>query len=337
MRRSGCEGRKHRRVALAQRLEALLGWNRPSAGGVNVGMMPSLGTQHAGEASVAARPAATSGTFLLGGDLPVHRLGFGAMRLTGKGIWGEPRDHGAAVAVLRRAVELGVNLIDTADSYGPEVSERLIAEALYPYPLGLVIASKAGFERPGPDQWKMNGRPEHLRAACEDSLRRLKLERIDLYQLHRIDPAVPFADQLGTFKRLQEEGKIRDIGLSEVSVADIERARKIVPIVTVQNRYSPTDRQHENVLDYCEREGLAFLPWYPLGAGAALRPGSPLAKVAARLQATPAQVALAWLLRRSPVMLPIPGTSRVQHLEENVAAAQLELSPGDFEAIARAS
>ena len=300
-------------------------------------MTPSIGTQPGDTAGVDARPAARSGTFLLGGDLPVHRLGFGAMRLTGKGIWGEPRDAREAVAVLRRAVELGVNLIDTADSYGPEVSERLIAAALYPYPQGLVIATKAGFERPGPDQWKVNGRPERLRAACEGSLRRLKLERLDLYQLHRIDPRVPFEDQLGTLKRLQEEGKIRHIGLSEVSVVDIERARKIVPIVSVQNRYSPTDRQHESVLDHCERGRVGFMPWYPLGAGAALRPGSPLDRVAARLHATPAQVAIAWLLRRSPVMLPIPGTSRVQHLEENVAAALLELSTRDFEAIARAS
>jgi pyridoxine 4-dehydrogenase len=300
-------------------------------------MTPSLGTQPAGNAGVDDRPAANSGTFLLGGDLPVHRLGFGAMRLTGKGIWGEPRDHGEAIALLRRTIELGVDLIDTADSYGPEVSERLIAEALYPYPRGLVIATKAGLERPGPGQWKPNGRPEHLRAACEGSLRRLKLERIDLYQLHRIDPDVPFTDQLGTLKRLQEEGKIRHVGLSEVSVADIDRARKIVRIVSVQNRYSPTDRQHESVLDHCERERMVFLPWYPLGAGAALRPGSPLATVAAGLYATPAQVALAWLLRRSPVMLPIPGTSSVPHLEENVAAALLQLSTRDFEAIARAS
>ena len=314
-----------------------MGRNQPCFGGVNVGMTPSLGTQPAGNAGVDARSAARSGTFLLGGDLPVHRLGFGAMRLTGKGIWGEPRDVREAIAVLRRAVELGVNLIDTADSYGPEVSERIIAEALYPYPPGLVIATKAGLERPGPDRWKPNGRPEHLRAACEGSLRRLKLERIDLYQLHRIDPKVPFADQLGTFKRLQEEGKVRHVGLSEVSVGEIERARKIVPIVSVQNRYSPTDRQHESVLDHAEREKMAFLPWYPLGAGAALRPGSPLARVAARRHATPAQVALAWLLRRSPVMLPIPGTSSVKHLEENVAAALLELSTGDFEEIAHAS
>ena len=314
-----------------------MGRNQPCFGGVNVGMTPSLGTQPAGNAGVDARSAARSGTFLLGGDLPVHRLGFGAMRLTGKGIWGEPRDVREAIAVLRRAVELGVNLIDTADSYGPEVSERIIAEALYPYPPGLVIATKAGLERPGPDRWKPNGRPEHLRAACEGSLRRLKLERIDLYQLHRIDPEVPFADQLGTFKRMQQEGKVRHVGLSEVSVGEIERARKIVPIVSVQNRYSPTDRQHESVLEHAEREKMAFLPWYPLGAGAALRPGSPLARVAARRHATPAQVALAWLLRRSPVMLPIPGTSSVKHLEENVAAALLELSTGDFEEIAHAS
>ena len=324
-------------MASAQRPEALLVRNLRCLVGVHGLMTPSLGTQRAGDVGVDARPAARSGTFLLGGDLPVHRLGFGAMRLTGKGIWGEPRDVREAIAVLRRALDLGVNLIDTADSYGPEVSERLIAEALDPYPQGLVIATKAGFDRPGPDQWKPNGRPEHLRAACEGSLRRLKLECIDLYQLHRIDPDVPFADQLGTFKRLQEEGKIRHIGLSEVSAAQIERARKIVSIVSVQNRYSPIDRQHEGVLDHCEREKLAFLPWYPLGAGTALRPGGPLAKVAARLGATPPRVALAWLLRRSPVMLPIPGTSSVKHLEENVAAALLELSTGDFEAIARAS
>ena len=324
-------------MASAQRPEALPVRNLGSVAGVHRVMTPSLGTQLAGDAGVDARPAARSGTFLLGGDLPVHRLGFGAMRLTGKGIWGEPRDAREAIAVLRRAVELGVNLIDTADSYGPEVSERLIAEALYPYPQGLVIATKAGLERPGPDQWTPNGRPEHLRASCEGSLHRLKLDRIDLYQLHRIDPDVPFADQLGTLKRLQEEGKIRYAGLSEVSVAEIERARRIVPIVSVQNRYSPTDRQHESVLDHCEREKMAFLPWYPLGAGAALRSGSPLAKAAARLHATPAQVALAWLLRRSPVMLPIPGTSSVKHLEENVAAALLELSTRDFEAIGRAS
>jgi len=287
--------------------------------------------------TIDSTPAAKSGAFLLGGDLLVHRLGFGAMRLTGKGIWGEPRDGREAIAVLRRALELGVNLIDTADSYGPAVSERIIAEALYPYPSGLMIATKAGLERPGPDQWTPNGRPAHLRAALEGSLRRLRLERIDLYQLHRIDPDVPLADQIGTLRRMQEEGKVRHIGLSEVSVADIERVRMMTPIVSVQNRYSATDRQHERVVDYCEREQLAFLPWYPLGAGAALRPGRPLAKAAGRLGATPAQVALAWLLRRSPVILPIPGTSSVKHLEENVGAALLELSDAEFEAISRAA
>jgi pyridoxine 4-dehydrogenase len=266
-----------------------------------------------------ARPAAQSGTFQIGGDLPVHRLGFGAMRITGKGIWGEPEDHDEAIAVLRRAVELGITLIDTADSYGPEVSERLIAEALYPYPKDLVIATKGGLLRPGPDQWEPCGRPEHLRAALEGSLKRLKLERIDLYQLHRIDPAVPLEDQLGTLKDLQAEGKIRHIGLSEVSVAQIEQARAIVPIVSVQNRYSLVERQWEAVLDYCERQGLGFLPWYPLAAGDLPQRG-----------ATPAQVAIAWLLRRSPVMLPIPGTSRVSHLEENTRAALLELDDADL-------
>jgi len=298
-------------------------------------MGASLDTQVAGNAGVAARQAAKSGTFLLGGDLPVHRLGFGAMRLTGKGIWSEPPDHTEAIAVLRRALELGVNLIDTADSYGPEVSERLIAEALYPYPQGLVIATKAGLERPGPDQWKPNGRPEHLRAACEGSLRRLKLERIDLYQLHRIDPDVPFADQFGTLKRLQEEGKIRHIGLSEVTVAELERARQLLPIVSVQNLYNLADRHSEAVLDHCEREEIAFLPWFPLATGTLARSGGPLAKAAARLRATPAQVALAWLLRRSPVMLPIPGTSSVRHLEENTGAALLELSDREFAALSQ--
>jgi pyridoxine 4-dehydrogenase len=274
----------------------------------------------------AVAPAARSGTFLLGGDLPVYRLGFGAMRLTGRGIWGEPRDHAEAIAVLRRALELGINLIDTADSYGPEVSERLIAEALYPYPPELVIATKGGLERPGPDQWTPNGRPAHLRAACEGSLRRLKLERIDLYQLHRIDPAVPVEDQVGTLKRLQQEGKIRHLGLSEVTVPEIERVRQLAPIVSVQNLYNLTDRHSEAVLDHCEAEELAFLPWFPLATGTLARPGGVVARIAERLRATPAQVALAWLLRRSPVMLPIPGTSSVKHLEENVGAARLELS-----------
>ena len=281
-------------------------------------------------------PAAKSGTIFLGGELPVYRLGFGAMRITGKGIWGEPRNRPEAIAVLRRAVELGVNFIDTADSYGPAVSEQLIAEALYPYPDELVIATKAGFERPGPDRWKTNGRPEHLRAAAEGSLRRLKLESIDLFQLHRIDPPVPLADQLGALTRLQEEGKIRFIGLSEVSVADLERARALAPIVSVQNRYSLTDRQYEAVLAHCTREGIAFLPWNPLGAGKLAGSRSPLARVAQRLRASPAQVALAWLLKRSPVMLPIPGTSSVTHLEENMGAASLELSEEEFGELSRA-
>jgi aryl-alcohol dehydrogenase-like predicted oxidoreductase len=282
-------------------------------------------------------PVAQSGSFLLGGDRPVYRLGFGAMRLTGKGIWGEPRDHAEAIAVLRRALELGINLIDTADSYGPAVSERLIAEALYPYPPELVIATKGGLERPGPGQWTPNARPEHLRAACEASLRRLKLERIELYQLHRIDPAVTLDDQLGTLRDLQQQGKIRHIGLSEVSVADIERARKLVPIVSAQNRYNLVERHTvtkpqppDHVLEYCEREGIAFIPWFPLFAGDLAKPRGPVGRVAQRLHATPAQVALAWLLRRSPVMLPIPGTSSVKHLEEDVAAALLELGDQDF-------
>jgi len=278
---------------------------------------------HGHAASTATAKA--SGTFRLGDDLTVIRLGFGTMRLTGKGIWGEPRDHDEAIQVLRRAVELGITFIDTADSYGPEVSERLIAEALHPYPADLVIATKGGFERPGPDQWVTNGRPEYLRAACEGSLRRLRLDRIDLYQLHRIDTAVPAADQIGTLKALQDEGKIRHIGLSEVTAAQIEQAQTIVPIVSVQNRYSLTDREHNSVLDYCERENIAFIPWYPLAAGALSEPGGPIERVARRLHITTSQLALAWLLQRSPVMLPIPGTSRVAHLEENVAAASVVL------------
>jgi aryl-alcohol dehydrogenase-like predicted oxidoreductase len=270
-------------------------------------------------------PAAKSGEFRLGGELPVWRLGFGAMRITGKGIWGEPQDHDESIRVLRRAVELGINFIDTADSYGPHVSERLIAEALHPYPAELVIATKAGFDRSGPDQWTMNGRPEHLRSACEGSLRRLKLERIDLYQLHRIDPKVPAEDQLGTLKDLQSQGKIKQIGLSEVSVAQIEHARTIVPIVSVQNRYSLADRAAEDVLEYCEHESIGFIPWFPLGAGELSAPGGKLARTAAELKITTSQLALAWLLWRSPVMLPIPGTSRVRHLEENVATAALKV------------
>jgi len=266
-----------------------------------------------------------AGEFLLGNDLRVTRLGYGSMRITGKGIWGEPADRPEAVRVVQRAVELGINFIDTADSYGPGVSEEIIAEALHPYPAELVIATKGGFERSGPDQWTENGRPEHLRSACEGSLRRLRLERIDLYQLHRIDPKVPVKDQLGTLKDLQSEGKIKHIGLSEVSVRQIEHARTIVPIVSVQNRYSVTDRGAENVVKYCEKESLGFIPWFPLAAGRVSRAGSTISRVAERWKATPSQVALAWLLARSPVILPIPGTSSIAHLEENVAAASLKV------------
>jgi aryl-alcohol dehydrogenase-like predicted oxidoreductase len=279
--------------------------------------------------------AEKAGEFLIGNDLPVTRLGFGAMRITGAGIWGEPARRAEAIKVLRRAVELGVNFIDTADSYGPEVSENLIAEALSPYPAGLVIATKGGFLRPGPDHWVENGRPEHLRSACEGSLRRLRLERIDLYQLHRIDPKVSADDQLGMLKRLQVEGKIRHIGLSGVSVLQIQRARTIVPIVSVQNRYSVTDRGSEDVLEYCAREKLGFIPWFPLAAGQVSGADSPVSRLAARWNASPAQVALAWLLMRSPVILPIPGTSRVEHLEENVAAADLKLDEEKMQELAR--
>jgi len=276
-------------------------------------------------------------TFSIGGDLPVRRLGFGSMRLTGKGIWGEPRDHAEAIRVLRRAVELGINFIDTADSYGPEVAERLIAEALHPYPVDLVIATKAGLVRPGPDQWRPNGRPEHLRTACEGSLHRLRLDRIDLFQLHRIDSAVPVEDQLGALKDLQAAGKIRHIGLSEVSVAQIERARKIVPIVTVQNKYSVAEQGAGAALESCEREGIGFIPWFPLGAGTLSAPGGALDQMAAELKITASQLALAWLLWRSPVMLPIPGTSSVAHLEENFAAASLKLDGRKLEELGKAA
>ena len=270
-------------------------------------------------------PAAKSGLFHIGGDLPVWRLGFGAMRITGKGVWGPPQDHDEAIRVLRRSVDLGVNFIDTADSYGPHVSEELIAEALHPYPEGLVIATKAGFDRSGPDQWTMNGNPEHLRKALDGSLRRLKVEQIDLYQLHRIDAKYPAEDQLGTLKDLQTQGKIKHIGLSEVSVEQIKHARTIVPIVSVQNRYSLADRAAEDVLEYCEHEKIGFIPWFPLGAGELSAPGGKLARTAGELKATTSQLALAWLLWRSPVMLPIPGTSRVNHLEENVATAAIRV------------
>jgi aryl-alcohol dehydrogenase-like predicted oxidoreductase len=267
------------------------------------------------------------GEFQIGGDLAVARLGYGAMRITGPGIWGEPANRADAIRVLRRAVELGVNFIDTADSYGPAVSEEIIAEALHPYPKGLVIATKGGFDRPGPNRWVENGKPEHLRAACDSSLRRLRLERIDLYQLHRIDSKYPAEDQLGTLKDLQSQGKIRHIGLSEVSVRQIEHARSIVPIVSVQNRYSLTDRASEDVLECCERESIGFIPWFPLAAGRLSGRESVIQSAAEKLKATPSQLALAWLLQRSPVMLPIPGTSSISHLEENVAAANLQIPP----------
>ena len=277
--------------------------------------------------------ASFSGTFQLG-DLTVHRLGFGAMRITGKGIWGPPADRREAIAVLERTVELGINLIDTAESYGPYVSEELIAKALRPYPDGLVIATKGGLDRTGPDQWPINATPERLREGLEGSLRRLKLDRIDLYQLHRIDPKVPEEQQFEFLQRAQREGKIRHVGLSEATVAQIERARRFFPVVSVQNRYNVADREWEGVLDYCTREGIGFIPWYPLQLGAAA--DSPaVAHVAGRHNASPSQVAIAWLLRRSPVMLPIPGTSRVTHLEENVAAATIQLSADDFDLLDR--
>ncbi|MBA3474853.1 MAG: aldo/keto reductase [Rubrobacter sp.] len=278
--------------------------------------------------------AAAAGTFALGGDLSVNRLGFGAMRITGEGVWGEPEDPEEARRVLERAVELDVNFIDTADSYGPDVSERLIGETLYPYSDGLVIATKAGLLRDGPGQWRPDGRPEHLREACEGSLRRLRLDRIDLYQLHRIDPQVPAEESLGTLAELREEGKIRHVGLSEVGVEEIRQAREIMPIASVQNRYNLTDRGSEDVLDFCEREGIGFIPWFPLATGDLARPGGPLDEIAARHDATPGQIALAWLLWRSPVMLPIPGTSSVAHLEENVAAASLELDEEELATLA---
>jgi aryl-alcohol dehydrogenase-like predicted oxidoreductase len=281
--------------------------------------------------------ARAAGTFRIGGELEVARLGFGAMRITGPGIWGPPRDSAGAVRVLRRAVELGVNLIDTADAYGPGVSEDLIAEALYPYPPDLVIATKAGFVRPGPGEWLEDGRPDHLREAVDASLRRLRVERIDVLQLHRIDPKVPADDQLGTLKQLQTRGKIRFIGLSEVSAEQLDRARAVVDLVSVQNLYNVASRKSERVLERCEELGLAFLPWFPLAVGKLAEAGGPLAASAERTGATPSQVALAWLLQRSPVMLPIPGTSSPAHLEENVAAASLRLSEDEMATLASVS
>jgi aryl-alcohol dehydrogenase-like predicted oxidoreductase len=279
---------------------------------------------------IMAEPAAArSGTFRIGGDIDVHRLGFGAMRITGRGVWGEPADHAEAIRILKRLPELGVNFIDTADSYGPDVSEELIREALQPYP-GMLIATKAGFTRPGPNQWVTNGRPAHLIAQAHRSLQKLGVEQIGLWQLHRIDPKVPRDEQFAAVKSLLDEGVIRHAGLSEVSVGEIEAASKVFPVATVQNRYNLADRGSEDVLAYCEEGSIGFIPWYPLGAGNLAGPGSRIDAVAQRYRATPSQIALAWLLKRSAVMLPIPGTSKVAHLEENVAAAAIDLSDADF-------
>ena len=286
-----------------------------------------------GADSTSTTKMATNATWKLDGDLAVNRLGLGAMRITGEGIWGWPPDRENALKVLRRAVKLGVNLIDTADAYGPETSELLIAEALHPYSEGLVIATKGGLTRPGPGQWVPNGRPEHLKQAVEGSLKRLRLERIDLYQFHTVDPKVPIEESLGALKQMQDAGKIRHVGLSNVDPDEIARAREIVPIVSVQNRYNIEDRKSENVLVYCEKENLGFLPWFPIGGGGGLKPENPL-NVAAKAHAlSVVQIALAWLLERSPVMLPIPGTASLAHLEQNVAAAKLKLTPEEWKAI----
>jgi pyridoxine 4-dehydrogenase len=265
-------------------------------------------------------------TFAIGGDLEVHRLGFGAMRITGDGIWGPPDDPEEARRLLRRVVERGLDLIDTADSYGPEVSENLIAEALHPYPDGLVIATKGGLRRTGPGQWPRDARPERLKECCEASLRRLRLDRIDLYQLHSPDNRVPLEESMGALKELRDEGKIRHVGVSNVSVEELERARAVVEVVTVQNRYNLEDRRSEDVLDVCEDDGIGFIPWFPLATGSLAEPGGPLDRIARAHEATPAQIALAWLLARSPVMLPIPGTSSIEHFEENLGATEIELS-----------
>jgi pyridoxine 4-dehydrogenase len=281
------------------------------------------------------RPAERSGTFTIGGDMPVHRLGFGSMQLTGPGIWGNPKDPAEAVRVLKRAVELGVTLIDTADSYGPYVAEDLIRKALHPYPTDLVIATKAGLTRGGPGKWDPVGRPEYLRQEAEMSLRRLGVDRIDLFQLHRIDPQVPLAEQVGELARLQQEGKIRHIGLSEVTVDQLKQAQRYATIVTVQNKYNLEERTAEPLLDHAAKHGIGFIPWFPLATGGLAKEGSALTQMAKRLHATPSQLALAWLLHRSPVMLPIPGTSKVKHLEENMAAAAITLSDADAEALAK--
>ncbi|CAM3973699.1 aldo/keto reductase [Nocardia ninae] len=284
-----------------------------------------------------ARPAAASGTFALGGDLPIHRLGYGAMQLTGPGVWGDPKDPDEAIRVLRRVVELGVTFIDTADSYGPFVSEQLIRKALHPYADDLVIATKGGLTRSGPGDWRPVGRPEYLRQQTELSLRNLGVEQIDLYQLHRIDPQVPLADQLGELVLLQQEGKIRHIGVSQVSVEELRQAREIATIVSVQNLYNLANRADEDVLEYAEQENIAFIPWFPIATGELARPGGPLDAIAKENGATPAQLALAWLLRRSPVVLPIPGTSSIAHLEENTDAARITLTDKEFEALSAAA
>ena len=285
--------------------------------------------------------AAASGNFNLAGDLPVHCLGYGIMRLVGEGAWGEPNDPEQCRRVLRRAVELGVNLIDTADAYGPEIAERLICEALHPYPSGLVIATKGGITRQGPAKTEYVGRAGYLIQCVEMSLRRLKLDRAELYQLHRIDPRTPLEESLGALRRMQEQGKIRHIGLSEVTPAEIEEAQRLVPIVSVQNRYSLADRRHEQTLAWCEQRGIAFLPWYPMAAGKLLKQDHPLSQTLSRLanryDATPAQLSIAWLLHRSPVMLPIPGTSKISHLEENIAAASLQIGPDEWAQLQAAS
>ena len=287
------------------------------------------------------RPAEASGLFTIGGDLKVYRLGFGAMRITGSGIWGPPADHDAAIAVLRRAVELGINLIDTADAYGPDVSESLIAEALYPYGENLVIATKGGLTRTGPNEWPADGRPEHLRQALEGSLKRLRLDRIDIYQFHRPDPKVPFEDSVGTLAEMRKEGKIRHVGLSNVTLDELERAQRIVPIVTVQNHYNLADRasermsvtDSERMIDVCAQQGIGFIPWAPLTSGRLAQPGGALDEIARQRNALPSQVAIAWLLQRSSSMLPIPGTASIQHLEENVQGAALRLSDEEVQKI----
>jgi pyridoxine 4-dehydrogenase len=280
--------------------------------------------------SSSTRPAAESGTFVIG-DRTVNRLGYGTMQLPGEGVWGPTRDHDESVRVLRRALDLGITLIDTADSYGPHVADDLVREALYPYPPELVIATKAGLTRSGPGRWGQDGRPEHLRASCEDSLTRLGLETIELFQLHRIDSKVPADEQFGTLKELQDEGKIQHAGLSEVSIDEIEAARKVLPIATVQNQFNLVDRQSEDVLEYCEREGIGFIPWFPIASGRLAREGGAAAELAAEKGVTPTQIALAWLLERSPVMLPIPGTSKVAHLEENCEAALVQLTQAEID------